>query len=460
MKYFSTVKTFSQKQYDKFLIYIELYHRRDSLIYMVATCITYEELMKRGNETRSAIGWIEEQLSIIIKPQLISNALTKLGELAEEYIGWIAWKDSSKLKSSCKLLGLARYGLPDQFIKIKDEMVDSSNSKVISIWDEHYKMLANFYDYYFGISSSENSSLNEFNQILSSFIKSTTIISQVLSVEVKNRERLLAESWENYQPFLNSFKDNKTELSEITKTLFLLNSNQDRQSYKNLKEIIYSKEIEKYSRFIQYTIVTYNSLFLVGKIKQGEVLYGQELLDLYEFSLNKQIFNLNDTMSLIKFINLIGVASKLGRIEWARKIVNNWAHKVDTNNHKSVAKFGHATIDFHEKKFENVIVTLSNLKSSSFQHKLRFRWLLLIAQYELNKEYVNVIKAQVDNFRRFISSNKSRTNKPTYLALKSSIRIIGMLLKKRPQNQILNFYDTCQFIYERKWILSKINNQM
>ncbi len=99
-----------------------------------------------------------------------------------------------------------------------------------------------------------------------------------------------------------------------------------------------------------------------------------------------------------------------------------------------------------------------NLKSSSFQHKLRFRWLLLIAQYELNKDYVHVVKAQVDNYRRFILSNENRTNRQTYLGLKTSIKIINMLLNRKPKTQILDYYDESQYIYERKWILEKIKN--
>ena len=98
------------------------------------------------------------------------------------------------------------------------------------------------------------------------------------------------------------------------------------------------------------------------------------------------------------------------------------------------------------------------MKFANFQHRLRSRWLLLSAQYEISQDYIEVMKIQIDNFRRFLVSNESRITKSTFEGMKSSMRILNMILSRKPIEQIKAKYRTANFIYERRWIGEKIKN--
>jgi len=460
MKIFAIIKTLDKKQRSGFLAYITLYHKPESEVYKMALWLDTKSARRTNRELSYSIDEILSEIPFRTKQQSLSNTLTTLGNLAEEYLGWMVWKDSPDLKRTCQLNALACKSLTDQYLKTQKEILRDSDSKVISIWDDYYKMRALFNNYYYQIDSSEDNYTQEFNNLLLSFRTSTATIAQFLNVEIKNREILLSESWDQHKEFFNLLYNNKTNLVHITDELIQMNYNKDISAYEKLMDILYSDKIDNTSLYIQYSISTYCIVFLTGKIKQGDVHRGQELLDLYEFSLEKGIFTLNESMSLNAFTNIIGVASKLEKYEWARNVVDNWAYKVDRVNYKTIAKFGQATIDFHQKKYEKVVIALSQMKSSNFMHRLKSRWLLLKSQYEINKNYIGVVKLQVDNFRRFLISNESRIKKSTFEGIQASVKILNMVLDRKDTNRIMEYYKGSKYIFERKWIVDKIKNPM
>lgn len=458
MKFFSIVKTFDKNQWTGYLTYLELYHKPDGVVCKLAKWLGTKSIWRTANEQEYNAELMLSDLPFKMRAQTLSNTFSKLGNAAEEYLGWLVWKDSSNLKTSCQLLGLAQKSLSDEYLISQKEVLKESENKVLTIWDEHYKMVALFNDYYFGISSSDNNYIDEFNLLIDSFRKSTATIAQLLMVEIKNREKLLSESWSHQLKYFNTLYAPNTELKNITDQIILMNHHGENRAYDYLIKFLLSEEAENFSRHVQYCIVSYCINFLTRIIRKGEVHRGQELLDLYEYSLEKGIYTLNDKMPLTNFINIISVASKLKKYEWSRKIVDKWAHNVDEYNAKNITKFGHATIDFQQKKYANVVETLSQIKSSNFVYRLRSRWLLMIAQYEINREHIEVLKAQLDNFRRFVVSNEYRINSSTYQSIRTSVRILNMLLNRKNKDQIEEFYRTSKYVFERKWILEKIKN--
>ena len=130
-------------------------------------------------------------------------------------MGWVVWKDSNNLKKSCQLLGLAQKSLTDQYIKTQKEVLENKGDKLITVWDEFYKMQSLFFDYYFGISPTNEYYKNEFKALISSFKNSVSAIAQILFVEMRNREVLLSESWPLPEYFFRHLYNRKTELFDI-----------------------------------------------------------------------------------------------------------------------------------------------------------------------------------------------------------------------------------------------------
>lgn len=460
MKLLSIIKTFDKKQWVGFLTYIQLYYSTKSIIWKTAKWMDSISIWQDNSKLDYTAEMFLKELPFSIKSKSLSKVLANLGTIAEEYIGWMVWKDNPDLKASCQMTGLAQKSLSDEYLATQKSILHKSDDNTISIWDDYYRMQALFHDYYYQISYSEDDHTQVFKDLLDCFKTSTATIAQFLNVEIKNREKLLSESWIQHKTFFDVLYKTNTKLVHITNPLIQMNYHKEPKAYDYLRDILYSDKINNLSKYVQYCIATYCMVFLTGVIKQGAIYRGQELLDLYEFSLEKGIFTLNENMPLNRFINIIGVGSKFEKYYWARNIVDNWAYKVDKHNHKSIAVLGHATIDFHQKKYENVVISLSQMKSSNFSHRLRSRWLLLKAQFEINLKYVEVLKVQIDNFRRFLVSNETRIKHSTFEGTKVAIKILKMVLDRKDSSQIMEYYESSKYVFERRWIIDKIKNPM
>lgn len=457
MKLFSIVNTFDKKQRIGFLNYIRLYHKPETAICKIADWLEASKSWIKIKDDNFSRDQLLSDAPIDLRLQTFSNVLATLGNLSEEYMGWMVWKESPNLKRTCQLQGLAQNSLSDIYLKTYTSESKSKQHQKHSIWNEYFEMKILFNNYYFGISPSEDYHTQEFSDLLHSFKKSTTAIAQVLQVEIKNREKLLSESWQQHEPLFNLVCNDESIIKEITQHIIKMNNGGEVDSYDYLKNILWSDERTKYSKHIQYSIVSYSINFLLRAMKQGEKK-ADELLELYEHSIKHGIYTLNDTITLQKFINIIGFAAKLGKYEWAKNIIDNWAYKVDEKNTLTITRFAHATIDFHQKKYLDVVAKLSQMKTTNFNYRLRYRWLLLISQYEINRNYIEVVKVQLDNFRRFVISNESRISQSTFYGLKASIKLLSMLLSKKPIDKVEEYVHRSQFIFDRRWIMEKIKN--
>ena len=456
MKLFSISNTFSKSQWTGFITYVQLYHRQNSTVYKTVEWLNEQKLWKIEIEDHLVVDHLLSNVPFETKPKTFINTLTILGNIAEEYVGWIEWKSTPDLKRSCQLKGLAKKSLTDEYIKTQKEVLKEPEDKVISIWDEYYKMRTLFDDYYYQINESDDNYTETFSKLLNSFRHSTSLIGQILMVEIKNREKLLAESWHEYKDIFEPIFRNETQLSYISEEIIQMNYFGKEEAYQNLQSVLKEQKTQNFSKHIKYIIAIYSINFLTRIIKKGEMQRAQELLELYEFTLENEIFTLDDSLPFNRFINVIGFASKLGRNEWARNMITILAKKVDRLKYKEIQKLGFALIDFNQEEYEKVIDSLTHIKLTNFRYRLKSRWLLLRAQFEYNREYIDVIKTQINNFRRFVVSNESRINKSTYEGLKTTIKILNMLLVRNESKQIEAFYKNSTYVFERKWIFEKI----
>ena len=458
MKFFAIVKTFDKKQWMRFVTYVQLYHNPDSVAVKLTEWFSAKNIWKGWDEKYQETEFLLSALPFKLNRQTLSNNITILGNIAEEYLGWVVWKDSPKLKRSSQLLGLARKSLTTQYIKSQSELKNEKSDRYISIWDDFYEMQSLFFNYYFGMGVSANNFLFEFESLVEKFRKSVSSIAQILFVEMRNREVLLSESWPLPEFFFKKMVKEKSELFKLTEHLTKMIKYSNQQSYNHLIKALKFDVNKSLSHHIKYTIASYCIIFLTGEIKKGHVNRGMEILDLYEYCLENKILTLSEKMNMTKFLSIVGIASKLNKHERARKIVDKWAIKVDEVEHKSISKLGYATIDFHQEKYASVISTLSQIKSTNYLHRLRSRWLLIQAQFMLNRDYVEALKVQIDNFRRFLNANQSKNTRTTNEGYKSTIKILNMILDRKPKDDIFEYYQSREYVFDRKWTYSQIKN--
>lgn len=457
MKLFSIVKTFDKKQLSGFLTYIQLDHKPKSVVCTVAQGLDLEKIMKSQYDEEPTGDELFEAFPQSIKRQSFLNALTRLGNIAEEYLGWMNWRENEYMRKSCQLSGLAKEGLHDEYLKTKKTIFEKDPNDKITVWNDFYKLKAVFEVYYYQISDSEEKYFKEeFNELIETFKIFSSKIAQILLVEIKSRERLLSEPLNYKYSFLDILYKNETKLKNITDNLILLNTEQGSVKFNNLKKVLYSKGLRHYSQFVVYLITTYIRMFLKAKIKAGELSYTEELFNIYDYCFDNQVYTLNEKINFFKLMNLIDFARSYNKFEWAKKIINDYSKVANKYNAQIILKHGNAHLDFYLGHYESVISVLSTIKATSFVHKYQLRWLILKTLYELNKENKEIVKVHIYNIRRFIDSNRLKFQKPVYVGIITSLKILKMIVENKPKDKILAFESSCKYVYNKSWMIKKI----
>ena len=98
MKLFAIIRTFEKKQWSSFLTYIELYHKPSSVICKIASWLDSKAMWMNTKEEKISAESLLDDFPFEMRLKTFSNALATLGNLAEEYVGWMVWKDSPNLK--------------------------------------------------------------------------------------------------------------------------------------------------------------------------------------------------------------------------------------------------------------------------------------------------------------------------------------------------------------------------
>ena len=457
MKLFIILNSFSASNWTQFFSYNQL-HCDVSSTQQETLNLIYQNRLHIFSSDGITTGKIKEIINSSISNQAFSNTIATLGNIAEEYLGWLEWKSSDITKYQSVLLAYANKGMSSLYNKCRKKNL-SRNKEKISAWSEYQRMQVLYIDYYYQMSHSKDRYKSAFENLLQSFYISTARISQVLMVEVQNRIHLLKENnWTDHVEYLSLHYDNDSLLANISDQLILMSIEKSEDSYRFLLNHLKSKQKNLYSHHINYSILTYCIIYLTASIKEGDIGRASELMHLQKLGLNEGLLTINNSMTLRVFLNAIGVAAKLGEFDSALEIINTWSSKVDSKHKLIISKLGESTVYFYQENYLKVIKSMAVLKQPTLDIKLKARWLYIMANFESNYDSIEVIKTLHRNFLRFINHSEQKINKSTFLGMKASIKILNMILSNDTHEKIVHFYKSQPFIFERTWITQKIKD--
>lgn len=457
MKLIIILNSFSANNWTQFLSYNQL-HCDISSAQQETLNLIYQNRSRIFSCDGITTCKIKEMINSTISNQTFSNIIAILGNIAEEYLGWLEWKSSGITKYQSILIAYANKGMSSLYNKCRRKNL-SRNKEKISAWSEYHRMQILYIDYYYQMSPSEDRYKSTFEDLLQSFYISSARVSQILMVEVQNRIHLLKESnWTDHAEYLSLHYDNDSLLSDISDQLILMSTEKSENAYNFLLNHLKSEQRNLYSHHINYSILTYCIIYLTSIIKEGEIGRAPELMHLQKLGLKEGLLTINNSMTLRVFLNAIGVAAKHGEFDSAMEIIKTWSAKVDSKNKLIIRKLGEATVHFYQKNYPQVIKSMAVLKQPTLDIKLKARWLYMMANFESNNDNIDIIKTLNRNFLRFIHNSEQQINKSTFLGIKASIKILDMILSYDKYEKIVLFYKSQPFIFERTWVIQKIKD--
>jgi len=150
--------------------------------------------------------------------------------------------------------------------------------------------------------------------------------------------------------------------------------------------------------------------YCTGKLNQGNNLFLQEYFDLFDDALRKGVFVVNNEIPLWRFNNVVAVALRLGRVDWAEKFVTNNKEYIPAETRENTFSFNLARVYRYQRKFDKVLELLQNVEYEYFGYNLISKVILLVTYYELDA--YDTLSSFIESFRVFLNRNKQIPTQP------------------------------------------------
>jgi hypothetical protein len=145
--------------------------------------------------------------------------------------------------------------------------------------------------------------------------------------------------------------------------------------------------------------------YCTGKLNKGNRVFLQEYFDLFENAIQKGIFLENDELAPWRFNNIIGVALRLGKLDWAENFVENYKNYLPADTRENTYPFNLARVFLYQKKYDKVLSLLQNVEYEDIGYNLISKAMLIITYYELDE--FDTLDSFTESFRVFLNRHKN-----------------------------------------------------
>jgi hypothetical protein len=179
---------------------------------------------------------------------------------------------------------------------------------------------------------------------------------------------------------------------------------------------------------IYYSAINY----CIRQINHGNLQFNQELFDLYNDLIDRDILFLNDELSPWDFRNIVLVGLRIGQYQWVENFINNFNYKIPDLYRENAVTFNLAQLFFYQKKYDRVIEKLRNVEYEDVSYNLNSKTMLLTTYYET--EELEPLYSLFDSFRTYINrqNNIPKDRKENY---KNLIKFTKKLTRIMPGDE-------------------------
>lgn len=151
------------------------------------------------------------------------------------------------------------------------------------------------------------------------------------------------------------------------------------------------------------------------KIRSGHPHYQRLLFDLYRKELADINFLDYGYVPVLFFKGIVTSGLKLKELEWVKKFIDEYRHKLPPGKAESTFKYCLSLFDFYAGNFEKSLESLAMVKYEDLYLKLDGKLLQAMLYYELS--LFDSLESHLDSFRHFLTNNKliPAARKPSFI---------------------------------------------
>ncbi len=442
-KYFKTLYH-GQKAAIALLEYLEPMHPKFENKTKLERIYIQKRLTKKlGNTASPNVANTFSDLYLYLKKYLLIQAFEQSSY--EQDIAWI------KILNERKLYEKASRATEKLRKKLKnDQVIDASiYLKKMQAYDLEFH---NMYNHKFNIGADN---LEYCLQYLDLFYASTHL---KYTSELSNRRKVFKVDKvinSSYAFDIALREENRAEqlLIIYSKIKDLLSGSQ--AAYDEIEERLF-KYKDEISLEDQNAIITYLTNFILQNNDYNEKKYLEKLARNYSLGFDTGAL-LISTLTVDKFINIVGIGCKLGKFSWANNVIEEYGIYLDDEVKFSTISYAKALIAFEQNNTKDIYNLLQGVNFVHANNEFRARSILL-RTYVNQKEDEGLILAYCRSYKRFLSNGK--LSNTITIPINNFITLIEQLYKRTStKEEFINKINKTSPLFFKDWLLDIVTNE-
>lgn len=205
---------------------------------------------------------------------------------------------------------------------------------------------------------------------------------------------------------------------------------------------------------IYYSAINY----CIRKVNSGNQKFLQELFEVYNGCINKEIIFVNDELSPWTFKNIIVIALRLGKFKWTKNFIFNYNEKIPEGFRENAVTYNLAQLYFYQKEYDKVKEQLRNVEYEDVSYNLNSKTMLLATYYEMDE--MEPLHSLIDSFRAYLNRHKDipAKRRGNYLNLLKFTKKLTKIMPgdKKSIDRLNKDIEEASGIVSVKWLKEKI----
>ena len=180
----------------------------------------------------------------------------------------------------------------------------------------------------------------------------------------------------------------------------------------------------------RYTLVRFLINYCSKKYKENTLLYTRELFNLYQFSEQNKLLIEDKYISEVDYVNVVKIAVAVKEFKYAKRLIR-YADDLKPEYRKNGHALASAILHFGKKEYDEVKISLREIKWWDMNYKLTARDLMLRTHYESNdyKSLNNLMKTSLKNIEE--DADMSEAKKEVNI---NFVNFINQLMKHKMES--------------------------
>ena len=247
-------------------------------------------------------------------------------------------------------------------------------------------------------------------------------------IQANYESPFLEELSQHYQQNQAKF-ENIPSITVYYQVLKMLQNQEESIHYFQLKTTL-ANNLKYFPNEELRTLYDYARNYCIRKINNGETAYYQEILNLYQFLLDKKIIFQNGYLTQWDYKNIITVGLRLQSYDWTENFIKKYKNSLPENVRENAFIYNLASFYYETHRYKKSLQLLHEVKFTDTTYPLGAKIIQLKSYYELQE--TEPFYALTDAFQIFVKRNRQLSDyrKTAYLNL---IKITKKIFKLREQ---------------------------